>query len=207
MSQRAPHVDRTDDDLDARDDARTEYAVTPTDVANLSLRHVLVVGGNRREWVELTAEQWQQRVAVLGGFCAQVGVPWLTIRLYEDGADAPDVELIPWRHGVGDSVVLVDPCGCGRERFADAMRRLDPADEVNEASVAAVLYEPADCEPDLVVVLGPPTQLPPSLVWELAYAELVFLPTAWRDLGVTDLVDAIADFGGRRRRFGGLDDE
>ena len=42
---------------------------------------------------------------------------------------------------------------------------------------------------------------------EAAYAELVFLPTAWCDLGVTDLVDAIADFGRRRRRFGGLDDE
>jgi Putative undecaprenyl diphosphate synthase len=203
VSQRAPHVDRTDDDLESR----TEHAVSPTDVANLSLRHVLVVGGNRREWVDLTREQWDQRVAVLGGFCAQVGVPWLTIRLYEDGEDDPGVELMPWRHGVGDSVVLVDPCGCGRERFADAMRRLDPADEVNEATVAAVLYEPADCEPDLVVVLGPATQLPPSLVWELAYAELVFLPTAWRDLGVADLVDAIADFGGRRRRFGGLDDE
>lgn len=181
--------------------------MSPTDVASLSLRHVLVVGGTRREWVELTANQWQQRVEVLGGFCAQVGVPWLTIRLYEDGADAPDIELLPWRHEVGESVVLIDPSGCGRERFADAMRRLDPSDEVNEATVAAVLYEPADCEPDLVLVLGPSTQLPPSLVWELAYAELVFLPTRWADLGVADLVDAIADFGGRRRRFGGLDDE
>ena len=202
MTQRAADVERSE----APADPAPERRVDPSDVANLSLRHVLVVGGTRREWVELTAEQWQQRVAVLGGFCAQVGVPWLTIRLYEDGADAPDVELVPWRHRVGDSVVLVDPSGCGRTRFADAMRRLDPADEVNEATVAAVLYEPADCEPDLVVVLGPPTQLPPSLVWELAYAELVFLPTKWVDLGVDDLVDAIADFGGRRRRFGGLAD-
>lgn len=203
MTQRAPDVERSG----APVEAEPELRVGPTDVADLSLRHVLVVGGTRREWVELTTEQWQQRVAVLGGFCARVGVPWLTIRLYEDGADAPDVELLPWRHRVGDCVVVVDPSGCGRERFADAMRRLDPSDEVNEATVAAVLYEPADCEPDLVVVLGPPTQLPPSLVWELAYAELVFLPATWGDLTVSDLVDAIADFGGRRRRFGGLDDE
>lgn len=203
MTQRAPDVERTDLPVDPSPELR----VGPTDVESLSLRHVLVVGGTRREWVELTAQQWQERVAVLGGFCAQVGVPWLTIRLYEDGDDAPDVELLPWRHRVGDSLVLVDPSGCGRSRFADAMRRLDPSDEVNEATVAAVLYEPADSEPDLVVVLGPPTQLPPSLVWELAYAELVFLSTKWVDLSVADLVDAIADFGGRRRRFGGLDDE
>jgi hypothetical protein len=210
MTQRAADVERAGRrGVDERDPAARvdrEQRVSSTDVANLSLRHVLVVGGTRREWVELTTEQWQQRVDVLGGFCAQVGVPWLTIRLYEDGADAPDIELLPWRHGVGDSVVLIDPRGCGRERFADAMRRLDPADEVNEATVAAVLYEPADCEPDLVLVLGPSTQLPPSLVWELAYAELVFIPTKWADLSVADLVDAIADFGGRRRRFGGLDD-
>jgi hypothetical protein len=224
VSQHAPHVTGSTADPAADSAAETtgrlgvrdEHSVSPTDVASLSLRHVLVVGGTRREWVELTAEQWRQRVAVLGGFCARVGVPWLTIRLYDDSVgssndrsddDADDVELLTSRHAVGDSTVLVDPSGCGRERFADAMRRLDPTDEVNEATVAAALYEPADCEPDLVVVLGPPTQLPPSLVWELAYAELVFVPTAWRDLGVADLVDAIADFGGRRRRFGGLDDE
>ena len=56
-------------------------------------------------------------------------------------------------------------------------------------------------------MLGPPTQLPPSLVWELAYAELVFIPVAWSDFGAGDLAAAVADFAGRRRRFGGLDDE
>lgn len=210
MAQRAPDIERIARALDRRWGSEVplvEHAVSPTDVANLSLRHVLVVGGDVRDWADLTDEQWAERVAVLGAFCAQVGVPWLTIRLYEEGAAAAGVELQPWTHRMGDCVVLVDPCGSGRERFADAMQRLDPSDEVNEATVAAVLYEPADCEPDLVVVLGPPTQLPPSLVWELAYAELVFLPTSWHDLGVSDLVDAIADFGGRRRRFGGLDDE
>ena len=210
MAQRAPDIERIAralDRLQAAEVPVVEHDVSPTDVANLSLRHVLVVGGDVREWADLTDEQWAERVAVLGEFCAQVGVPWLTIRLYEEGAEAAGVDLQPWTHRMGDCTVLVDPCGCGRERFAEAMQRLDPADEVNEATVAAVLYEPADCEPDLVVVLGPPTQLPPSLVWELAYAELVFLHTAWRSLGVPDLVDAIADFGGRRRRFGGLDDE
>ena len=60
-------------------------------------------------------------------------------------------------------------------------------------------------EPDLVLVLGPPTQLPPSLVWELAYAELVFTEVAWEKLSADDVRDAIDDFASRRRRFGGLD--
>ena len=102
--------------------------------------------------------------------------------------------------------MIVDPSGDGRQRFADAMGRLDPAVEVNEVSVAAALYEPADSEPDLVVVLGPSTQLPPSLVWELAYAELVFIPVRWRELCGRHLLAAMDDFAGRRRRFGGLDE-
>ncbi len=79
--------------------------------------------------------------------------------------------------------MLVDPVSDGRERFAEAMRDLPPGGPVDEKAVAGALYEPADVEPDLVLVLGPPTRLPPSLVWELAYGELVFLPVDLADLG------------------------
>jgi undecaprenyl diphosphate synthase len=103
--------------------------------------------------------------------------------------------------------VIVDPCGDGRQRFAEAMQRLQPDEPVNEATVTEVLYAPADCEPDLIVVLGESTRLPPSLVWELAYGELVFHPMAWDELSPDHLVDAIADFARRERRFGGLDDD
>ena len=87
------------------------------------------------------------------------------------------------------------------------MRRSRRPSPVNEAAVAAALYEPADGEPDLVVVLGPHDRLPPSLVWELAYAELVFVAgRRGASSRPTHLAAAIDDFHGRRRRFGGLDD-
>jgi undecaprenyl diphosphate synthase len=73
--------------------------------------------------------------------------------------------------------------------------------------VNAALYGVTESEPDLLFVHGPPTQLPPSLFWELAYAELVFIPVAWSDFCAADLAAAVVDFAGRRRRFGGLDDE
>jgi Putative undecaprenyl diphosphate synthase len=184
-------------------------APTPRPPANSSLRHVLVVGGTLTDWAGLGERAWAERVESLGAMCSAIGVPWLTIRAYEQGADriaTGGPALTAWSRAVDGCDVIVDPCGDGRQRFADAMQRLDPADEVNEATVAAVLYEPADCEPDLVVVLGPPTQLPPSLVWELAYAELVFLPVEWDEFGVEDLSSAINEFSNRRRRFGGLDE-
>ena len=114
--------------------------------------------------------------------------------------------LLEQTHGRVQHLVI-DPEGDGRRRFAQAMNALDPSDKVTEKTVSAALYGVTETEPDLVVVLGPPTQLPPSLVWELAYAELVFIPVSWHDFGAADLAAAVVDFAGRRRRFGGLDDE
>ncbi len=189
------------------DQAGPAADVSRPEVANSSLRHILVVGGTLCEWAAMSDASWHDRATELGHYCAGLGVPWLTVRAYEPGdGDPSPTDLKRQRHSVDGCDVVIDPCGDGRQRFADAMSRLDAADEVNEASVAAVLYEPADSEPDLVVVLGPPTQLPPSLVWELAYAELVFLPVTWEALSAADLERAVADFSSRRRRFGGLDE-
>ncbi len=176
--------------------------------------HVLVVGGSTGDWDALGGSAWATRRRSLGELAAQLGVEWLTIRPYsvegvaglagrlKSANDAAPVTVTV--EPVGCCTVIVDPAADGRERFAAAMRSLS-GDPVNEASVAGVLYEPADCEPDLVLVLGPPTRLPPSLVWELAYAELVFMEVPWGDLKPDHLAEAVAEYAGRRRRFGGLD--
>lgn len=175
-----------------------------------TLRHVMVVGGTLGEWAALADEAWLALIDDLGTTCSSYAVPWLTLRPF---GPATDDVAVPERRetGVHGCTVVVDASADGRVRFAEAMNRIDPADEINEASVAAVLYEPADSEPDVVVVLGEPTQLPPSLVWELAYAELVFLPTVWSELaagaGPAVLEAAFDDFAHRRRRFGGLDQD
>ncbi|MET0144513.1 MAG: undecaprenyl diphosphate synthase family protein [Ilumatobacteraceae bacterium] len=171
-----------------------------------SLAHVMVVAGTPREWASIDDAGWRRLADELGSVVADAGGSWLTIRAYEAG-DQPGPTLV--RHQLatpdGRCAVLVDPVSDGRERFAAAMRELPPGAVVDEKAVTGVLYEPADVEPDLVIVLGPPTRLPPSLVWELAYGELVFLPVAIGHLGRGDLVAAIEDFHGRQRRFGGLD--
>jgi len=181
-------------------------ASTTASTSNSSLRHVLVVGGTLHAWTELSDERWEQRVESMGRLCSLIGVPWLTLRAYEPGPE-PGADLQPWHRRVGNCDVIVDPCGDGRQRFAEAMQRLHPDEPVNEATVAEALYAPADCEPDLIVVLGESTRLPPSLVWELAYGELVFHPMEWHELSADHLLDAIADFAHRQRRFGGIDDD
>ena len=168
------------------------------------LRHVMVVGGTLREWNDLGDQRWAHRVETLGAIVSRAGASYLTLRAFESG-DAVSAQDW-WECQIDNCQVIIDPCGDGRDRFAAAMRRLDPADPVNEATVAEVLYAPADCEPDLILVLGEPDRLPPSLVWELAYGELVFVSLSWDELVADHVVDAIADFAQRERRFGGLNE-
>jgi hypothetical protein len=172
-----------------------------------SLAHVMVVAGTRRDWEALSDEAWTELAQGLAEVVAGVGGAWLTVRAYEAGPGAD--EPLPRRRQVttrdGRCTAIIDPESDGRERFAEAMRHLPPGSPVDEKAVTSVLYEPADVEPDLVLVLGPPTRLPPSLVWELAYSELVFEPIGLGELRPEHLQAAISDYHGRRRRFGGLD--
>jgi undecaprenyl diphosphate synthase len=170
----------------------------------------MVVGGTRRDWTAMSATSWSALVEELGEVVADAGGSWLTVRAYERGdgveEDHPD-DLARGSSVVagGRCTVLIDPQSDGRERFAEAMRQLPAGVVIDEKAVAQVLYDPADVEPDLVLVLGEPTRLPPSLVWELAYGELVFNPVPLSDLGAEHLRDAVEEFKHRQRRFGGLD--
>jgi undecaprenyl diphosphate synthase len=57
---------------------------------------------------------------------------------------------------------------------------------------------------DLLIRTGGEQRLSDFLLWECAYAELLFLPTMWPDFGAADLERAIGEFHSRERRFGGL---
>jgi undecaprenyl diphosphate synthase len=59
-------------------------------------------------------------------------------------------------------------------------------------------------EVDLLIRTGGEQRLSDFLLWESAYAELLFLDTHWPDFGADHLRLAVADFHARERRFGGL---
>lgn len=166
----------------------------------------MVVGGTVAEWGELSDAQWADRLAALGSLAAHAGAMWLTLRPFERG-DGADVAR-PIHHCLLDRdgcTVIVDPTPDGRERLVVALRKLAESDQLSEPAVAAALLAPADTEPDLILVLGPNDRLPSSLVWELAYSELVYAPARWSELRPDHLAAAIDAFRRRHRRFGGLD--
>ena len=181
-------------------------AADPAVDAGPALRHVMVVGGTVAEWGELSDDAWRDRIAVLGELAAAAGARWLTLRPFERGPAADQAR--PVHPGVvecGGCSVIVDPTADGRERLVVALRKLAENGQLDEAAVAATLLAPAEEEPDLVLLLGTADRLPTSLVWELAYSELVYVPVAWAELRGEHLVAALDEYHHRHRRFGGLD--
>ena len=95
----------------------------------------------------------------------------------------------------------------GRAELVDAARGLleagvAPAD-LDEETLAAHLYAPELPDPDLLIRTSGELRLSNFLLWQLAYAELVFVETLWPDFGEDDLRSALDDYATRRRRFGG----
>ena len=191
------------------------------------LVHVVVCGGTPAEWADLGAAGWNRRFADIARGVAHVGARWVTVFPHHGEGDdaaaqaelasqydqmdkveqieAHGVRRYVWRRDDGINVV-VDPNPGGHERFARVVDSLSSSGEqIDEMVLSAALLAPVRDEPDLALILGPPDQMPTSLVWELAYSELVFLDIKWADLQSLHLEMAIDDFNRRHRRFGGLD--
>ncbi len=60
-------------------------------------------------------------------------------------------------------------------------------------------------DPDLIIRTSGEQRLSNFLLWQAAYAELVFLPIHWPDFDHAALESALAQFAARDRRFGGVE--
>jgi undecaprenyl diphosphate synthase len=68
----------------------------------------------------------------------------------------------------------------------------------------AIHSDPEAPDVDLLVRTGGEKRLSDFLLWECAYAELVFTERAWPEFGGRDLGHAVEEFRRRERRFGAL---
>ena len=92
----------------------------------------------------------------------------------------------------------------GRAEIVDAANRAVAAGrEVDEETFASYLNAPEMPDPDLLIRTSGELRISNFLLWQLAYAELVFVDTLWPDFGEEQLRAALDDYASRRRRFGG----
>jgi undecaprenyl diphosphate synthase len=85
-----------------------------------------------------------------------------------------------------------------RAILQEGVRHQDMSEEV----MAAHLYAPELPDPDLVIRTSGEQRLSNFLLWQTAYAELVFDETYWPDFGEERLRSAIEEYARRGRRFG-----
>ncbi|MBT9288341.1 isoprenyl transferase [Prosthecodimorpha staleyi] len=85
-----------------------------------------------------------------------------------------------------------------------AAGRLAPAD-IDAGQFEAALDTVGMPDPDLVIRTSGEQRVSNFLLWQAAYAEFVFSPVCWPDFDETEFDRALAEFGGRERRFGGVE--
>jgi len=103
----------------------------------------------------------------------------------------------------------------GRAEIVDAIRAISQSvdrgrlssSRITEKTVAKHLYIPHQPDVDLFVRTSGERRTSNFLLWQSAYAEMVFLPTLWPDMTRIQLWEAIEEYQRRTRRFGGAVDQ
>lgn len=90
-------------------------------------------------------------------------------------------------------------------RLAEEVRagRLDPS-AIDEATFSRFLYTWDMPDPDVVIRTSGEQRISNFLLWQAAYAELVFVDTYWPDFSRQDFELAIREFSRRDRRYGSV---
>lgn len=154
----------------------------------------LIDGAVRQHTDELVAEG--VRVRVIG-------------RLHEAPADVQRSIRAAEERTRGGTRMTLNICFnySGRAEIVDAARalmaaRADP-NEITEPHFAEHLYTAGQPDVDLVIRTGGDQRTSNFLLWQAAYAELVFCPKFWPAFDESDFDAALAEFERRERRFGG----
>jgi undecaprenyl diphosphate synthase len=87
----------------------------------------------------------------------------------------------------------------GRAEILDAAARFKGG---TEEEFSRLLYAPDMHDPELIIRTGEERRLSNFVLWQAAYAELVFRDELWPDFGREALVQALREFSERTRRFG-----
>ena len=100
----------------------------------------------------------------------------------------------------------------GRTEITDAVRRLagdvaagrrDPA-AIDEGTFSSYLYTAGLPDPDLLIRTSGEMRVSNFLLWQIAYAEIWVTDVLWPDFRRRHLLQAVADYQKRERRYGGI---
>lgn len=100
----------------------------------------------------------------------------------------------------------------GRNEIVDATRaaavmvadgKIGP-DGIDEKLISSLMYRPELPDPDLLIRTAGELRISNFLLWEMAYTEIHVTQTLWPDFSKDDLVEAVADYQRRTRKWGAV---
>jgi undecaprenyl diphosphate synthase len=94
-------------------------------------------------------------------------------------------------------------CRAFRTMLDDYDHQLLKKEEINEQTVARYLDTYQWGDPDLLIRTSGELRISNFLLWQLSYTEIHVAPVLWPDFNPEHLLEAILDFQGRKRRWGG----
>jgi len=87
----------------------------------------------------------------------------------------------------------------------DCMKGTLSSEDIDEKVLGSYLYTAGLPDPDLVIRTSGEQRISNFLLWQASYAELYFTKKYWPDFRAADFQEALQEYSGRVRRFGGLD--
>jgi len=187
------------------------------DVVKARLRDAVELGVDELTVYSFSTENWTRPKAEVDGLMAMFGqrIDRETPELDEEGVRmrfvgrrdglAPElVRRMDWAEETtagNDRITLFVAFNYGgRAEIVDAARTFTGE---TEDDFRRHLYAPDMHDPDLLIRTSGELRVSNFLLWQLAYAELVFVDKLWPDFEERDLRAALADYASRRRSFGG----
>jgi undecaprenyl diphosphate synthase len=187
------------------------------DAVKARLRDAVELGVKELTVYSFSTENWSRPAAEVDGLMAMFAqrirdeTPELSdegVRMRfigrRDGVPAELVGQMEWAERTTDGndriTLFVAFNYGGRAEIVDAARRFNGG---GEDDFRALLYAPEMHDPDLIIRTSGELRLSNYLLWQAAYAELVFREELWPDFSRAAFEESLAEFDARQRRFGG----
>lgn len=91
-----------------------------------------------------------------------------------------------------------------RSILRDALKGSTDGEPITEEAISAHLYHPHHPEPDLMIRTAGEMRWSNFLIWQAAYTELFVTQKPWPEFGLEDLLEAVAEYQKRTRKFGAV---
>jgi undecaprenyl diphosphate synthase len=107
--------------------------------------------------------------------------------------------IVAFNYGARDEIVRAT------RRLAEQVARGEIApSEIDDAQFNAALDTAGIPDPDLIIRTSGEQRISNFLLWQAAYAELIFLPVLWPEFGDVEFESALEEYASRERRYGGV---